>query len=165
MTTPLEQLRQHVRPGGPAETPCPKCANTGKVLHIKPLGVPNELLPCSYCKGTGVIVSPQVAAIREALWEPCPNVTRHKDIEANCSGHCSKCGNRGYIRRSREQAALLLPETLRQLGYTVGIHGHHRGKGWSAFITKGAIHGNCDDESTPEDALSAAVLAGLEATP
>ena len=62
MTAPLEQLAQHVRPRGPAETPCPGPQEPFKDKTLLCAGS-----KCLVCGGTGTIVSSDVLAVREAL--------------------------------------------------------------------------------------------------
>ena len=127
MTTPLDELTQHVRPGGPAETPCPGIeivpGDWSGCVALDSSGQPSPM-DCPTCEGSHVIVSPQAAAVREALWEECIDVKQREIFTSGnamkakpCIGEgCDVCeSGRGYAPRSRAEAALLLPDALAKI--------------------------------------------------
>ncbi len=147
MTTPLEQLQEYVRPGGPAETLCPSTMHKLRP-DVPPL--PKGKIPfgdvigdCDFCHGTGVIVSPQVLAIREALWKVRqPTLENHPTVWTQ--------------RRSREQAALLLPDAAATI--YASVHLDYIGEEWLATVA-----GRMGHNQDWLDALCAAVEAALVA--
>ena len=88
-----------------------------------------------------VIVSPEALAIREALWF--------------WSGKITELGS-GYFRRSRPEAALLLPTTAATL--YASIHLDYIGNEWVVSVA-----GKMGFRQDWLDALSAAVLAAFKA--
>ena len=149
----LEQLQYYVRLGGPAETLCScECHVRRDRSHL------TGLEGCEPCGGTGAIVIPQVAAILEALWEPCGG------HEIRGKGHfhgdlyhptCIR-----YTPRSRGEAALLLPDAVTKGGYAITLRGFSK---WECDLVggpQGHLHGEGDNLL---DALSAAVEAWLKA--
>ncbi len=142
----LESLQQYVRIGGPAETPCLR--RDGPVANHEP--------PCK----DGVTVSPQVLAIREALWESCLESAFHvtQRLADSCPA-CSQAG--GLVPRSRPEAALNLWRISRDIlgdnwSFGPAMEGTKAGfELWNPLATIGR-------GMTPEDALSAALLATMK---
>ena len=153
----LDKLQEHVRPKGPAETLCGRCGSDGFLRMTEP--------PCSPCGGTGVIVSPEVLAVREALWELqnvfCEDVT--------CLAGGTHMGSTAallrtshlhpeYVRRSRAEAALLLPDAAEKEFGPVEIIGSE--DGWEVNFDQYPGTGQADNWL---DALSVTVEARLKA--
>ena len=144
MTTSLERLQQHVRVGGPAETPCNFLGASWHKLAAKQS---LDALGCPACHGADVIVSPEILAIREALWRHRGDTFKRTIAEE-------------YVPRSRAEAALLLPAALKAIGMDVQIQTVGLG-GWEAsvlLISKEEV----GLASNLADAISVAVLAWLE---
>ncbi len=155
----LDELTQYVRPGGPAETPCPFCHGVGKLRDVDE-DAASIVVPCAECGGTGVVVSLQVVAIREALWEECPywHDTRYGPYYFPL---CGLCKGLGSIARSYAEAMLLLPEATRDIW---DIQAGSYGPVWIVFLFRKAttITMGWGEAENFCEAICAAVLAGLK---
>ena len=108
----------------------------------------------AYCRPLGPGYWTQTPVLGAALWEDCPPCLEHRGKDVTC--HCGCEGT--YRPRSRAEAALRLPDAIREdgLGWIVepgSVIVSYPGAAWGVSYPPGPF----------VDALASAVLAALKA--